>query len=200
MKFIFSLLLIISIQINCFAIEGIQKPEEYVHVGLKDLRIAEKNYSEELNNKRLHDLKAHRHAGYATLGLATLSFATAFMAKKKTDDDRASRSGRMDASDAKNFNLHLGVATLTLASYFTGAYLGINAPKSESMQDIDQIKWHKRLAYIHLPAMILAPILGYKAYSDYKKGQNPNGIGKLHRPVMMLGVASLFGAAFVAEF
>ncbi len=175
-------------------------PESIKKITMFDLRIPDKDYTEDLNDKRLTKLKAHRHAAALTLGLAAASFVTAVLAKKNVDDDRAARNGRMDASDAKNFNLHMAVAGATLASYFTTAYLSISAPKAESMEDLDQIKWHKRLAFIHMPAMIIGPALGLKAYGDYKHGKNPSGIGKLHKPVMMLGVASLLGAAFVAEF
>lgn len=176
------------------------KLESYHHVGLIDLRIPDKDFSEDLLKKREHDLKAHRHAGFATLGLAALSFATAFMAKKEVDDARALRNGRMDASDANKFNIHLITAGATLATYFTTAYLGMNAPKSQSMLDTEATAWHKRLAYIHVPAMILGPIFAFKAYTDYKNGRNPSGIGKLHRPTMMLGSAALLGAYFVQEF
>jgi hypothetical protein len=169
-------------------------------VSLFDLRIADKDYSEELNNKRIHHLKAHRHAAHATLALAVASFATAFIAKKNVDDDRSARGGRMDASDADNFNLHLITAGVTLASYFTTAYFGITAPKAQSMEDTEQIKWHKRLAFIHMPAMIIGPLFALKAHNDYKRGHNPTGVGKLHRPIMMLGIAALAGAGFVAEF
>lgn len=174
--------------------------ETYQHVGLMDLRIPDKDFSEDLIKKREHDLKAHRHAGYATLGLAALSFATAFMAKKEVDDARNARNGRMDASDANKFNVHLMTAGVTLAAYFTTAYLGMNAPKSQSMMDTESTAWHKRMAYIHVPAMILGPIFALKAYNDYKNGKNPRGIGKLHRPTMMLGSVALLGAYFVQEF
>lgn len=170
------------------------------NVSLFDLRIPDKDYSEELNDKRNHHLKAHRHAAHATLALAVASFATAFIAKKNVDDDRSARGGRMDASDADNFNLHLITAGVTLASYFTTAYFGITAPKAQSMEDTEQIKWHKRLAFIHMPAMIIGPMFALKAHNDYKKGRNPTGVGKLHRPIMMLGIAALAGAGFVAEF
>lgn len=169
-------------------------------VSLFDLRIPDKDFSEELNNKRNHHLKAHRHAAHATLALAVASFATALIAKNNVDDDRAARGDRMDASDADNFNLHLITAGVTLASYFTTAYFGITAPKAQSMEDTEQIKWHKRLAFVHMPAMIIGPLFALKAHNDYKKGRNPSGVGKLHRPIMMLGIAALAGAGFVAEF
>ncbi len=169
-------------------------------LSLFNLRIPDEAYNEELNQKRLHHLKAHRHGAHATLGLLGLTMATAFMAKKKVDDERSARGGRMSSSDANKFNIHLISASLTLASYFTTAYLGITAPKSESMADSNQITWHKRLAFVHMPAMILGPIFAYKAYSDYKDGKNPSGVGKLHRPLMFLGGAALLGAGIVAEF
>jgi hypothetical protein len=70
---------------------------------------------------------------------------------------------RKDPSDADNFNIHMASVGLTLASYFTTAYFSINAPNSDVMEDIDSVKWHKRLAYVHMSAMVIGPILGLKA-------------------------------------
>lgn len=167
---------------------------------LIDLRIPESEYTKDMQEVREKKLKGHKHLGAMTLGLAAASIITAVIAKNNVNDDRAARGGRMDSSDADNFNLHVMTAGLTLASYFTTAYFSISAPKADTMADSDSVKWHKRLAFVHMPAMIIGPLLGLKALNDYKRGRNPRGIAKLHRPVMILGAAALAGAAIVVEF
>lgn len=167
---------------------------------LFDLRIPESEYTKDMQDIREKKLVMHKHMGALTLGLATATVITAIMAKNKVDDARAARGGRMEKSDADEFNLHVMTAGLTLASYFTTAYFSISAPKADTMADVDSVKWHKRLAMVHMPAMIIGPILGLKALDDYKRGRNPRGIAKMHRPLMVLGAAALAGAAIVVEF
>lgn len=196
MRFLIFALIASLISLNLSAEETKQSQK----LSLFDLRIPEKDYTKEMQDVREKKLHGHHHLGRLTLALAAASFVTAVLAKKNVDDDRAARGGRMDKSDADNFNLHVMTAGLTLASYFTTAYFSISAPKADVMEDTDSVKWHKRFAYVHMPAMVIGPFLGLAALNDYKKGKNPSGIAKLHRPVMMLGVAALAGAAISVEF
>ncbi len=57
-------------------------------------------------------------------------------------------------------------------AYYSAAYYAITAPSIENIENSGNTKWHKRLAWIHGPAMILAPILGYLANQKYKKMNN----------------------------
>jgi hypothetical protein len=180
---------------NGFA-EEVSKKE----LSLFDLRIPESEYTKDMQEVREHKLKMHHHLAGLTLGLAAASALTAIIAKHNVDKDRAARGGSYAASDADNFNLHIMTAGLTLASYFTTAYFSISAPKADTMEDTNSVTWHKRLAFVHMPAMIIGPLLGLKAYDDYKKGKNPSGVAKLHKPIMFLGVAALAGAAIAVEF
>lgn len=50
-----------------------------------------------------------------------------------------------------------------------------------------------------MPVMIIGLFLGLSAIIDYKKGRNPTGIAKLHRPLMLLGAAALAGAVIEVE-
>ncbi len=198
-RFISIFLIGTLISLNTYS-QDLQSATSKKELTLLDLRVPEAQYTREMEEVREHKLKIHKHAAGLTLGLAAASVVTAILAKKKVNDDRAARGGRMDSSDSKDFNLHVATAGLTLVSYFTTAYFSISAPKSETMVDSNAVTWHKRLAYIHMPAMIIGPILGLSALNDYKKGRNPSGISKLHVPVMMLGAAALAGAAVVIEF
>lgn len=165
-----------------------------------DLRVADQDFSNELFEKRQKMLKGHQHLAALTLGLALVSGVTAVMGKKKIEDARNARGGVKSGSDADELHLHILTAGATMVSYLTTAYFSINAPKAESMQDSDGLKWHKRFAMVHFPAMVLGPVMGLMAYNQYKNGKDPKGISKLHGPVMALGVASLLGAAIAIEF
>lgn len=169
-------------------------------LSLFDLRIPDSEFTNDMHETRDRKLKGHQHLAALTFGLAIASAVTAVIATNKVKNAREARNGRYDSTDGNKFNLHALTAGLTLASYLTTAYYSISAPKSESMEDTEGVKWHKRLAYVHMPAMIIGPILGLKAIDDYKKGKNPTGIAKLHKPIMALGLAALAGAAIVVEF
>lgn len=199
MKRIFtSLLLSLLLCSNSFAQTQTAEPKK--ELTLFDLRIPEDQYTKDMQDVRERKLNGHKHLAALTLGLTVATVVTAVLAKNKVDDERAARGGRMEKSDADNFNLHVMTAGLTLASYFTTAYYSMSAPKADTVVDSDSVKWHKRLAFVHMPAMIIGPILGLKAIDDYKKGKNPSGVAKLHRPLMLLGAAALAGAAIVVEF
>ncbi len=165
-----------------------------------NLRIPENEYNSNLQDQRIFKLKAHKHMANATLLLATGTFVSAILAKKEIDKNRAARQGLSHRDDAKELNLHMALAGATLISYYTTAYFSITAPKSESMIDTENVKWHKRFSYIHFPGMIMAPILGVMAYQDYKNAKNPSGIAKLHRPIMSLTSLALLGAVISINF
>jgi hypothetical protein len=198
MKFSQTIILVFSFLFSSLTFAEIQKKKK--KLSLFDLRIPESEYTKEMEDSREKKLHAHPHLGFLTLGLAALAGVTAVIATNKVKKARDGRNGTYDSSDGDKFNTHALMAGLTLASYLTTAYFSISAPKSDAMEDLDSVKWHKRLAYIHVPAMIIGPILGLKAIDDYKKGKNPSGIAKLHKPVMALGLAALIGAAVVVEF
>ena len=204
MKSIQTHFLILTLVISSLTSFGLFAEEtqkiEKKELTLFDLRIPEKDFTSEMQDTRSRKLNGHQHLAALTLGLALASAVTAVIATNKMKDARAARNGRFDSTDADKFNLHAMTAGLTLASYLTTAYYSISAPKSDSMEDTQAVKWHKRIAYIHMPAMIIGPLLGLKAIDDYKKGKNPSGIAKLHKPVMALGIAALAGAAIVVEF
>lgn len=127
---------------------------------------------------------------HVTFAFMLLAGATAVIGRNQIDDDRAMRGGAKSSSDASNLNLHMALGGATLASYYTAAYMSLSAPKPRGVEDTKKVSWHKRLAWIHGPAMIAAPILGFLAYQNYKDGKDPEGLGKLHRPVMWAGVAA----------
>ncbi len=192
----FFILGILFFSFNLKASEQVQLKD----LGLLNPYVLEEDFSKEIAESRVHKLHAHQHMGYLTLTLATASAVTAMMAKKDVDDERASRGGTKNSSDAKNFDLHMALGAATLVSYYTTAYYSLSAPKIKNTEDEKKRKIHKHLAYVHGTAFVLAPILGLMAYKDYDKAQDPSGIAKLHRPVMLTGIAALLSAFAVITF
>ena len=203
MKFLSTLILSFSLLFSTafaeeVAVEAASEPAK--ELSWYSLRVPEKDYTKEMQEVREKKLHAHKHLGMLTLGLAAASAVTAVLATNKMKDARSARGGRADKSDADEFNLHVMTAGLTMATYFTTAYFSLSAPKADTTGDTDGVRWHKYFASVHMPAMIIGPLLGLKAISDYKKGQDPSGIAKLHKPIMALGVAALAGAVISVEF
>ena len=143
-------------------------------------------------DKRTHKLKAHRHMGHATAAMMLASFFTA----RKARNDR-------DFSGAKKGNalkMHRNLSYVTALSYYATAYMSLTAPKPTVMVDESKRVWHKRMAYVHFPIMILAPIIGTIAYNQIKKDGETSGVGKLQKPVMYAGTLSFFAAYTVMTF
>lgn len=133
--------------------------------------------------KERHDkLKTHEVLGLATLGLMT---ATLFTGGSALDS---------------NTHMYLGFATGAL--YFTTAYYSLTAPKPEGMKDKGRVKWHKALAWIHFPAMILTPILGYMYKKNEDEGRGHSSLEKQHATVagILYGSFALSATLMVIEF
>ena len=59
------------------------------------------------------------------------------------------------------------------------------------------IRFHKAMAWIHGPGMILTPILGARAYNQKSNGEKVHGIASAHGPVAIV-TAGAFGAALMS--
>lgn len=173
--------------------------EEVKTTMLEDLGIhydENKITNEQMDNfleERTWKMNLHPTMGHITAGLMTVSVATALMAK-----NRDNNKGRTDGTGP--INLHRAISYITAASYFFTGYLSLTAPKPVDFEDEHDRKIHKHLAYVHVPAMILAPILGTIAYNQRKKYGETRGIGKMARPAMYIAAAAFFGAWGVMTF
>jgi hypothetical protein len=130
-----------------------------------------------------HDkLKKHEVLGLTTLGLMTATLFTG--------------NGALDSETHKN----LGI--LTGAFYFATAYYSLTAPKPEGMKDKGKVKWHKALAWIHFPAMILAPIMGYMYKKNEDEGKKHSAFERQHKTVagILYGSFALSATIMVIEF
>jgi Carboxypeptidase regulatory-like domain len=137
-----------------------------------------------LLNRRTHMLKVHQRLGLITVSplLATVIAGTF-------------AGGRSTSSTTRDVHAALGSSTAIL--YFTTAYFAIRAPKPRGVETRGPIRWHKRVAWIHGPGMILTPVLGALAIQQKEKGERVHGIAKLHGPVGFI-TAGAYGAAILA--
>jgi hypothetical protein len=129
-------------------------------------------------DKRSHMLKAHQIMGMITL---VPMWANVLLA---SDVER----------NAGKRNLHAAVGIGTFAMYCTTASLAIFAPKPKGVKSKGSTKYHKLLAFIHFPAMILVPILGDIAKNQRDKHERVHGIAEYHGAVVGVLLASYTSA------
>jgi len=159
-------------------------------IALKDLGLTQSEIV--LNPKQIKEQKTleSRHSMLKThevLGLTTLGLMTATM---------LTGGGALDS----NTHMYLGMATGAL--YFTTAYFSLTAPKPKGIKERGNIVWHKRLAWIHFPAMILAPILGYIYKKNEDDGKKSSSLVKQHPTIAGVGFGAfaLSAALMTIEF
>lgn len=137
-----------------------------------------------LLEKRTHMLKIHQRLGLITTLPMIASVATSINA-----------GGRNTSNTDRTVHMILGSATAGL--YFTTAYFAIRAPRVSGTRSRGPIRFHKAMAWIHGPGMILTPILGALAYSQKNNGERVHGIAQAHGPVAIV-TAGAFGAALLS--
>ena len=131
---------------------------------------------------RSSKLKTHEILGLVTLGTMTATMLTG--------------NGALDS------NLHMYLGFTTGALYMATAYYSLTAPKPMGVIDRGRIKWHKGLAWVHFPLMILVPYLGYmyKKHEDEDKGHS--SLEKQHSALagVLCGTFAVSAAFMVSEF
>lgn len=130
-----------------------------------------------LLHKRSHMLKTHQILGLVT----AIPMAATLMTS----------SGASEGSGSKR-DLHRNLGITTGVLYFTTASFSLLAPEVEGKKASGATKIHKGLAWIHFPAMIIAPILGYQAYQQKDRGEDVHGMAKHHATVAGVGAAAYF--------
>jgi len=137
-----------------------------------------------LLDKRTHMLKIHQRMGLIT----TIPMMAALFS--------SAGAGGKDTSSASR-DLHMALGAVAGDMYFITAYYAIRAPKPPGIETKGPIKFHKAMAWIHGPGMILTPILGAIAYSQKSNGEKVHGIASAHMPVA-IATAGAFGAALLS--
>jgi hypothetical protein len=137
-----------------------------------------------LLDKRTHMLKIHQRMGLITTVPLIATVATSLNAGGK-NTSTASR------------DLHTALGAVTGDLYFITAYYAIRAPRVPGTETRGPIRFHKAMAWIHGPGMILTPILGAIAFDQKSKGEKVHGIASAHGPVAIV-TAGAFGAALLS--
>jgi hypothetical protein len=137
-----------------------------------------------LLDKRTHMLKIHQRMGLITTIPLIVTVATSLNAGGK-NTSTASR------------DLHAALGGLTGDLYGITAYYAIRAPRVPGTETRGPIRFHKAMAWIHGPGMILTPILGIMAFDQKNKGEKVHGIASAHGPVAIV-TAGAFGAALLS--
>lgn len=137
-----------------------------------------------LLDKRTHMLKIHQRLGLITTIPLIATVATSINA-----------GGRNTSNTDRTVHMVLGSTTADL--YFLTAWYAIRAPRVEGTKSRGPIRFHKVMAWIHGPGMILTPILGAMAYSQKNNGGKVHGIAQAHGPVAIV-TAGAFGAALLS--
>ncbi len=140
------------------------------------------SFSTEEMKERTSKLKTHEVLGLVTLGAMTATMLTG--------------NGAMDS----NLHLYLGMTTGVL--YMTTAYYSLTAPKPMGVIDRGRIKWHKGLAWVHFPLMILVPYLGYMYKKHEEDGDSHSSLEKQHSALagVLVGTFAVSAALMVVEF
>jgi len=137
-----------------------------------------------LLDKRTHMLKIHQRMGLITTIPLIATVATSLNAGGKS----TSTSSRY---------LHAALGGVTGDLYFITAYYAIFAPKVPGTETRGPIRFHRAMAWIHGPGMILTPILGIMAFDQKSNGEKVHGIASAHAPVAIV-TAGAFGAALLS--
>lgn len=95
---------------------------------------------------------------------------------------------------------HPFLAGLAVASYSAAAYTAWMAPELPHGKESGGSQWHRRLVWVHLPAMILTPILGYMAAKKIDNGEKLDGPEKYHKDAAWVAAGSLALAALTVSF
>jgi Carboxypeptidase regulatory-like domain len=138
-----------------------------------------------LLNKRSHMLQIHQKLGLITAFPLTATVITGFLA-----------GGRN--SDPAHRDLHIGLGSATAGLYAATAYYAIFAPKVAGVHAHGPIRFHKAMAWIHGPGMILTPLAGAMAESQLNQGERLHGIAKYHGDIAVV-TAVAYGLALISE-
>src|ERR1700688_268184 len=137
-----------------------------------------------LLDKRTHMLKIHQRMGLITTIPVIATVAISFNA-----------GGKSTSSPSRD--LHAALGGLTGDLYFITAYYAIRAPKVPGTETRGPIRFHKAMAWIHGPGMILTPILGIMAFNQKNNGEKVHGIASARGPVAIV-TAGAYAAALLS--
>jgi hypothetical protein len=86
---------------------------------------------------------------------------------------------------------HAVFAGIAAASYAAAAFTAWKAPELPHGKEYGGSAWHRRLIWIHLPGMLLTPVLGYMAAKKLDRGEKLEGVEKYHKDVAFVTAVSV---------
>ncbi|MFP5204490.1 MAG: carboxypeptidase-like regulatory domain-containing protein [Acidobacteriota bacterium] len=143
-------------------------------------------------NKRTRMLKIHQTLGLITLAPMAADLITGPMAKVKGKNGQP-----IEMPTQGNLDMHAAFGSATAALYFSTAYFAMFAPKVPGVQKRGAIRMHEALAFVHMPGMILTPILGSMAFSQEQNGEKVHGIASAHGAVAAVTIVA-YASSIVA--
>jgi hypothetical protein len=161
---------------------SVAKAEETKKIDLMDLGFEKKAFEiskeDQLKlQEREFKLQRHQLMGYVTSAL----LLGAVLAAPEGEEADSS---------------HIGLGAAAGLSYAYTAYLALSAP---TVPGHGKTGWgtkiHKSLVWIHMPAMVLLPFAAVSANNSRKDGKSPSGIGKYHKDLGGIALASVLTAA-----
>lgn len=163
--------------------------QAFADINLKDLGVDEAVQASPEDAKK-QEVLMERHSKLKTheiLGLTTLGMMTATM---------------LTGGSALDSDLHMYLGLTTGALYMATAYYSLTAPKPNEIKDKGRMKWHKGLAWVHFPLMILTPILGYMYKKHEEDNKKHSSLEKQHSAVAgaLYGTFTLSAALMVIEW
>jgi hypothetical protein len=147
-------------------------------------------------NKRTHMLKVHQTLGLITLAPLAATVLVAGGAKEKHvhNPDGTISTTVIPPSNA-GVDLHAALGSTTALMYGLTAYYAIAAPKIKGVKPRGAIRLHRDLVWVHLPGMVLTPILGSMALNQEENGQKVHGIASAHGTVGIITLSAYAAAA-----
>jgi hypothetical protein len=149
----------------------------------QDVPLQETSPKFELEMKERTDkLRKHQVLGLTTWGMMSATMLT--------------------GGSALDSNLHMYLGMATGALYLTTAYYSLTAPKPTSIKDKSRMKWHKALAWVHFPLMLIVPYLGYQYKKHEDRNQKHSSLEKQHSAFAgaLYGTFTISTALMVIEF
>lgn len=132
--------------------------------------------------ERTEKLRKHQVLGLTTWGIMSATMLT--------------------GGSALDSNLHMYLGMATGALYLTTAYYSLTAPKPTNIKDKSRMKWHKALAWVHFPLMLIVPYLGYQYKKHEDNNQKHSSLEKQHSALAgaLYGTFTISTALMVIEF
>lgn len=183
--------------LSIYLISCLSLPAFSNELTLEDLKFDATDLKVDVEQQKVLEKRESLLNKHQIMGITTLALMTATMLTAPDHEHEGNTNAPLKpVSDAHKW---LGIASGV--SYFTTAGLSYFAPEPKNEKPASgSTKWHKRLAWIHFPAMVLTTTIGLMANSKLEKGQEPTGILKAKGTVGTIAFYSMLAAGATMTF